>query len=109
MQTSLIGQPAPDFELHAVSFDDRDGRHVGLSTFANRWLMLLFYPRDFSFVCPTELTAFSARISEFHKRNCRLLGISVDTVELHREWLTTPPEQGGLGPLQFPLASDPEG
>lgn len=71
--------------------------------------MLVFYPRDFSFVCPTELTAFSARIAEFEQRNCQLLGISVDSLEVHREWLSTSPEKGGLGPLRFPLISDPEG
>ncbi len=69
----------------------------------------MFYPRDFSFVCPTELTSFSARCLDFAHRNCDLLGVSVDTVALHWEWLQTPPAEGGLGPMQFPLASDPDG
>ncbi len=79
------------------------------SDYAGRWLILVFYPRDFSFVCPTELTAFSARMPDFKARGCDLLGISVDSVDLHREWLSAPVEAGGLGPLQFPLASDSDG
>ena len=71
--------------------------------------MLMFYPRDFTFVCPTELTAFSARRPDFDKRDCALFGVSTDSIELHREWLATPPANGGVGSLQFPLMSDPEG
>lgn len=71
--------------------------------------MLLFYPRDFSFVCPTELTAFSATIDDFERRDCDILGISVDSIELHREWMATPESEGGVGALQFPLGSDPDG
>lgn len=104
-----VGRPAPDFELHAVDAAAPDERLFRLRDVAGEWLMLIFYPHDFSFVCPTELTAFSARATEFASRNCRLLGVSVDSLDLHREWLTTPPEDGGLGPLQFPLASDRDG
>ena len=71
--------------------------------------MLVFYPRDVSFVCPTELTAFSARLDEFRRRDCEILGVSVDPIESHRQWLTTPESEGGLGQLQFPLAADPDG
>ena len=104
-----IGQPAPPFELQCVDTSDGPVQTVRSADYRGRWLMLLFYPRDFSFVCPTELTAFSSRIGELHRRRCGILGISVDTIELHREWLSTPPAEGGLGPLQFPLASDPQG
>jgi alkyl hydroperoxide reductase subunit AhpC/predicted Ser/Thr protein kinase len=82
---------------------------VTLRDYAGRWLVLVFYPRDFSFICPTELTSFSVHRADFAARDCDVLGISVDTIELHREWLTTPPSEGGLGPLRFPLASDPQG
>ncbi|OHB66211.1 MAG: hypothetical protein A2V70_12280 [Planctomycetes bacterium RBG_13_63_9] len=88
---------------------DARPRPVRLSDYSGRWLMLIFYPRDFTFVCPTELTAFSARLADFNTRDCELLGISADSIELHQEWLTTPPADGGLGSLQFPLASDPDG
>ena len=57
----------------------------------------------------SELTAFSAHLPEFEACGCALLGVSVDSVELHREWLSTPADRGGLGPLQFPLAADPDG
>jgi len=93
----------------SVSALDATPRPVKRSDYLGRWLALIFYPRDFSFVCPTELTAFSARLAEFGERDCDLLGISVDTIQLHQEWLTTPIAEGGLGPLQFPLASDPDG
>jgi len=104
-----VGEPAPDFALTCVSAQDEVPRGVRLSDYSGRWLMLIFYPRDFSFVCPTELTSFSARLADFGQRGCELLGVSVDPIELHREWLTTPADEGGLGPLQFPLASDPDG
>ena len=107
--SARVGCPAPDFKLHAVDAAHTTDCLVRLRDSDGRWLMLIFYPRDFSFVCPTELTAFSARAAEFTRRDCQLLGISVDSLELHREWLTTPAEDGGLGPLQFPLASDPQG
>ncbi len=104
-----VGQPAPPFALACVSAENPAPRQVALNDYAGHWLVLVFYPRDFSFVCPTELTSFSAHLADFAARDCQLLGISVDTVDLHREWLTTPPTEGGLGPLRFPLASDPDG
>ena len=109
MLVARVGEAAPEFALTCVSATDRDSRFVRLSDYSGHWLMLIFYPRDFTFVCPTELTAFSARHADFGERDCRLLGISADSIELHREWLTTPPEDGGLGPIQFPLVSDPAG
>ncbi len=104
-----VGGAAPAFELPCVDAEGGPERRVRLEDYAGRWLVLIFYPRDFSFVCPTELTAFSARIADFQKRDAVLLAVSVDSLELHREWLTTPPRRGGLGPLQFPLGSDPDG
>jgi serine/threonine protein kinase len=71
--------------------------------------MLVFYPRDFSLVCPTELTALSARLEELQSRGCELLGVSTDSVETHQKWIATPRSQGGLGGLGFPLAADLDG
>jgi len=105
----VVSQPAPGFTLKAVSATAEESFEVSLADFTGQWLVLLFYPRDFTFICPTELTSFSARHGEFQRRNSRLLGVSVDTCEMHREWLRTPPAQGGIGPLRFPLASDPVG
>ena len=104
-----VGEAAPEFALACADARDQDRQAVRSSDYAGRWAILVFYPRDFSFVCPTELTSFSARWLDFRQRGCELLGVSVDSVELHREWLGTPPTEGGLGPLQFPLASDPNG
>jgi alkyl hydroperoxide reductase subunit AhpC/predicted Ser/Thr protein kinase len=104
-----IGESAPDFELPAVSADRLQTWVLRKDDSRGRWLILVFYPRDFSFVCPTELTTFSARVRDFQRRNCDLIGISTDTIDLHAEWLRTPAESGGLGPLQFPLASDVDG
>lgn len=95
--------------MPAVEFGSDQIRTVTRNDFAGRWLILIFYPRDFSFVCPTELTAFSARIEEFRQRDASLLGISADPVETHQDWLRTPVAEGGLGPLRYPLASDTDG
>lgn len=104
----MIGHPAPDFELPSICADGTSALRT-LATYRGRWLALMFYPRDFSFVCPTELTAFSARLEDFRRRNCRILAVSIDSVELHTKWLKTPVEQSGVGALRFPLASDTDG
>ncbi len=105
---TLVGQRAPDFTLACTDLSGKIWQ-MRRDDCAGRWLMLIFYPRDFSFVCPTELTAFSARLDEFTRRNCQILGISVDSLKVHQDWLQTPPHAGGLGPLQFPLAFDQDG
>lgn len=104
----LIGRPAPDFELPCAGPGPADGR-ARLSDYRGRWLCLVFYPRDFSLVCPIELTALSDRVGEFRALDCDLLGISVDSVESHRRWMETPPSRGGVGPLSFPLGGDEDG
>ncbi len=108
MSRCQVGRPAPDFTLDCVR-SDAAPQSVALGDYAGRWLVLIFYPRDFSFICPTELTSFSAQVEDFKVRDCELLGVSVDSLQMHREWLSTPPSQGGLGPLRFPLAADPDG
>ena len=75
-----VGERAPDFSVRCVDATSVEPRRTQLGDYVGRWLMLLFYPRDFSFVCPTELTAFSARRADFDRRNCDLLGVSVDTI-----------------------------
>lgn len=107
-EIAQVGVEAPAFRLRCASA----GGAVTWRTNADyhgEWLMLIFYPRDNSFVCPTELTAFSGRMDEFRKRGCSLLGISVDTLDSHLEWLKAPVDRGGVGPLRFPLAADEEG
>lgn len=79
---------------------------VTLSDYKGKWLCLFFYPLDFTFVCPTEITAINDALQEFHDLDCEVLGVSTDSVYSHRAWINTPREQNGLGSLGFPLASD---
>ncbi|WP_040352988.1 protein kinase domain-containing protein [Blastopirellula marina] len=104
----IVGSSAPEFTLPAA-LPDLGQQRLQSADYRGRWLAILFYPRDFSFVCPTELTGFSAEKSRFDERGCDLLGISIDSVESHLKWLQTPSSAGGVEGLQFPLASDPHG
>jgi eukaryotic-like serine/threonine-protein kinase len=107
-QTASVGRPAPEFELPCTR-GPGSTHQVGLADFRDRWLILVFYPRDFSLVCPTEITALSDRMEEFRRRGCDILGISTDSIDSHERWIATPRARGGLGEIQFPLASDREG
>src|SRR5947208_4531798 len=106
---AMVGKRAPDFTMSCTQGPGSHQREVTLADFEDRWLMLLFYPRDFSLVCPTELTAVSGRIAEFRKRECDILGVSTDSIATHERWITLPRSQSGLGGLSFPLASDDKG
>jgi eukaryotic-like serine/threonine-protein kinase len=107
-QTAKVGKCAPQFDLPCTRGPGLGGR-VRLTDYRDRWLILVFYPRDFSLVCPTELTALSARVEEFARRSCDVLGVSTDSVKSHERWIATPRAQGGLGEIHFPLASDRDG
>jgi alkyl hydroperoxide reductase subunit AhpC len=115
---AAVGTRAPDFTLPCTrragdAGDDgqsgADEAVVSLSDYRDRWLVLVFYPRDFSMVCPTELTALGVQYDEFARRDCDILGISTDSVASHEQWIATPRSAGGLGGLAFPLASDTDG
>ncbi|MGA2518445.1 MAG: peroxiredoxin [Thermodesulfobacteriota bacterium] len=102
---SLVGKTAPDFELEGY-FDGQISRYK-LSDYRKKWVLLLFYPLDFSFVCPTEVLNFSAAAEKFCGLNCQIFGISVDSVYVHKAWVDTKREDGGLGgSLNYPLLSD---
>src|SRR5262249_12101321 len=88
---------APDFDLPIARILGDQRQRAALADYHDRWLILMFYPRDFSLVCPTELTALSLRYDEFVKRDCDLLAISTDSVETHERWMITHRSQGGLG------------
>jgi alkyl hydroperoxide reductase subunit AhpC len=105
----MVGARAPDFDLPITPLPGNQRQRATLTDYRDRWLILMFYPRDFSLVCPTELTALSVHYDEFVKRDCDLLAISTDSVETHERWLSAPRNQGGLGGLRFPLAADEEG
>ncbi|KAF7818833.1 2-Cys peroxiredoxin BAS1, chloroplastic [Senna tora] len=101
----LVGNTAPDFEAEAVF--DQEFIKVKLSEYiGKKYVILFFYPLDFTFVCPTEITAFSDRYSEFEALNTEVLGVSVDSVFSHLAWVQTDRKSGGLGDLRYPLISD---
>jgi peroxiredoxin (alkyl hydroperoxide reductase subunit C) len=101
---SIIGNKAPDFSADAA----KDGEivNVSLSDYAGKWLILFFYPLDFTFVCPTEVVAFSDAAERFTSANADILGVSVDSVHTHLAWMRTPRSEAGVGELAFPLLSD---
>lgn len=101
---SLVARKAPYFELEAVV--DKEFQTLTLNDYKGKYLCLLFYPLDFTFVCPTELHAFSDKIDEFKSRGCEVLGVSVDSHFSHLAWLNTPKADGGIEGLKFPLLSD---
>jgi len=103
---AFVGQRAPDFTLASTKNRSTLEDPVKLTDYKGKWLVLLFYPLDFTFVCPTELRGFSERYSDFEKEGAAVVGVSIDSVHTHRAWLEAPENKGGLGELRFPLASD---
>lgn len=100
----FVGQPAPDFTAAAVV--DGDISQVSLSDYKGKYVVLFFYPKDFTFVCPTEIIAFSDRAKDFEACNTQLIAASTDTEETHLAWLKTPRNRGGLGHLNIPIIAD---
>ena len=101
-----VGQPAPDFNLPSTKNMKTLAENISLSDYKGKWLILLFYPLDFTFVCPTELTAFSDRLDEINGIGAEVLGASTDSVHSHRAWVKTPRDQNGIEGLAYPLISD---
>jgi len=97
--------PAPSFSGKAA-MPDGSFKDVSLEDFKGQWLVLIFYPLDFTFVCPTELTAFSDKMAEFKKLGAAVVGVSIDSEFTHLQWMKTPRKEGGVGELQYPLLSD---
>jgi peroxiredoxin (alkyl hydroperoxide reductase subunit C) len=101
-----VGQPAPDFDMASTKNMETLEENVKLSDYKGKWLILLFYPLDFTFVCPTELTAFSDRLDELQGVGAEVIGVSTDSVHSHRAWTKLSREQNGVEGLEYPLASD---
>jgi len=99
-----VGQPAPDFTATAVY--DQEFKTVKLSDYRGKYVVLFFYPLNFTFVCPTEVTAFSNRFEDFKGINTEVLGVSVDSAFSHLAWIQTDRKEGGVGDLNYPLVSD---
>jgi peroxiredoxin (alkyl hydroperoxide reductase subunit C) len=101
----LVGRPAPNFKADAVV--NGEFQEIQLSKFkGKKYVALFFYPLDFTFVCPTELHAFQAKLEEFQKRDCEVIGCSVDSKFSHFAWLNTPKNKGGIQGVTYPLVSD---
>ena len=100
----LVNKPAPNFEATAVI----DGKFetISLADYRGKYVLLFFYPLDFTFVCPTELHAFNEKLDEFAARNCQLLAVSVDSHFSHSAWLNTPRARGGIEGVRYPVVSD---
>lgn len=94
-----VGQEVPDFKLQGYA--DGKFKDYALKDFKNKWLVIFFYPLDFTFVCPTEIREFSEHTSEFKKAGAEVVGVSVDSVYSHKAWV-----EGDLGKIKFPLLSD---
>ncbi len=99
-----VGMQAPDFTATAVV--DQEFKDIKLSQYRGKYVVLFFYPLDFTFVCPTEITAFSDRYSDFSSKNTEVLGVSVDSKFTHLAWIQTPRNEGGIGDINYPLVSD---
>ncbi|HYE64285.1 MAG TPA: peroxiredoxin [Pyrinomonadaceae bacterium] len=106
VEKAMVGQPAPDFEMASTKNLETLKENVKLSDYKGKWLVLLFYPLDFTFVCPTELTTFSDRYEDFEAIGADVLGVSTDSVYSHRAWINTPRDKSGVADLKYPLASD---
>ena len=102
----LVTKEAPDFVATAATPDHGLDESFSLSSFRGDYVILLFYPLDFTFVCPSEIIAFDERIDDFRQRDCQIVGISVDSQFTHLAWRKTPRENGGIGEIRFPLVAD---
>ncbi|AUC61818.1 alkyl hydroperoxide redutase subunit AhpC [Cyanobacterium sp. HL-69] len=102
--TIQVGKKAPDFMATAVV--DQEFKMLKLSDYLDQYVILFFYPLDFTFVCPTEIIAFSDHHEEFASFNTEILGVSVDSEFAHLAWIQTERKQGGIGDINYPLVSD---
>lgn len=97
----LVGKKAPSFNMATVNGEGTDFGRVRLEDYKGKWLVIFFYPLDFTFVWPTEIKGYSKVVDEFKKAGAELLGVSVDSEHSHKTWIN-----GDLGKINFPLASD---
>ncbi len=103
--TTLVTKEAPDFTAQAV-LPDNSFAELTLSKYRGKYVVLFFYPLDFTFVCPSEILAFDKRVADFKAKNCEVIGVSVDSRYTHLAWKNTSVENGGIGNVQYPLVED---
>lgn len=102
---SLVAKKAPDFTAQAV-MPDNSIEELSLGSYRGKYVVLFFYPLDFTFVCPSEIIAFDDALEEFKKRNTEVIAVSVDSQYSHWAWKNTPRDKGGLGQVRFPIVAD---
>lgn len=102
----LVTQPAPDFSAPAVMPDGAINESFSLASLRGQYVVLFFWPLDFTFVCPTEIIAHDKRVKQFAERGVAVVGVSVDSQFTHFAWRETPVAKGGIGPVQFPIVAD---
>ncbi len=102
---TLVSQPAPDFTAQAV-MPDGSFKELKLSDYKGKYVVLFFYPLDFTFVCPTEIVQFSDQVKDFESRNTQVIGVSIDSQFSHLAWRNTDRKKGGLGQIDYPLVAD---
>jgi peroxiredoxin (alkyl hydroperoxide reductase subunit C) len=103
--SSLVTKEAPDFTAQAV-MPDNSFQDITLSSYKGKYVILFFYPLDFTFVCPSEIIAFDKKLQEFKDRNCQVIAASVDSHYSHWAWKNTAVKDGGIGNVQFPIVAD---
>jgi peroxiredoxin (alkyl hydroperoxide reductase subunit C) len=104
--STLVTMEAPDFTAKAVMADNTIKEDFTLSSLRGKYVVLFFYPLDFTFVCPTEIIAFNRKLDEFKLRSVEVVGVSVDSPFTHFAWKNTKPADGGIGDIKFPLVAD---
>jgi peroxiredoxin (alkyl hydroperoxide reductase subunit C) len=102
----LVTKQAPDFTATAVMPDNSMKEDFKLSDYRGKYVILFFYPLDFTFVCPSEIIAFDKNLDKFKERGCEVIGVSVDSQFSHWAWKNTPVKEGGIGNVQYPLVAD---
>jgi alkyl hydroperoxide reductase subunit AhpC len=100
----LVGNKAPFFKADALV--NGQNKSISLDDFKGKWKVLFFYPLDFTFVCPTEIIAYSDAAEKFNSMNCELIACSVDSFFSHLAWTKQPRNEGGLGEVKFPIIAD---
>lgn len=103
---NLIGKKAPSFNSSAVINGNKIVNNFTLNQFEGKYILLFFYPKDFTFVCPTELHAFQERINDFECRNVQIIAVSTDTEQSHLGWLNISKKNGGIQGVTYPIISD---
>jgi len=102
---TLVTKEAPDFTATAV-MPDNSFAELKLSSYRGKYVVLFFYPLDFTFVCPSEIIAFDAALEKFQRKNAQVIGVSVDSHYTHLAWKNTPRKEGGIGAIRYPLVAD---